>query len=85
MTNKKRCAAIRSRDELNYFMAPLEQENARLRRENARLRRQNAELTREKATLKEKPRLLLCKELDEAGVWQWRIARRSDRDAAGRS
>jgi hypothetical protein len=71
---------------LNYFMAPLERENARPRRENARLRRQNAELVREreKATIGEKPRLLLRKELelDEAGVWQWRIVRRNDRSAA---
>lgn len=74
-------AAIQSRDELNYFMVPLERENtqlrrenAQLRRENARLRRQKAELERETAGLKEKPRLLLAQELDDVGVWRWVLA-----------
>lgn len=73
MAKRRECAAIRSRDELNYFMAPLERENAELRRENAELRRENARL-KGKPT---KPSLVLTKELDDAGVWQWRIARRS--------
>lgn len=72
MTKRRECAAIRSRDELNYFMTPLERENAELRREIAKLRRENARLKGQPT----KPSLLLTKELDAAGVWQWRVARR---------
>jgi hypothetical protein len=73
MAKRPECAAIRSRNELNYFMVPVERENAELRRENAELRRENARLKGQPA----KPGLALRKELDDAGVWQWRIARRS--------
>lgn len=76
MPKRRECAAIQSRDELNYFMAPLERENAEL----PRLRREIDELRREIARLKgqpAKPKLVLRQELDDAGVWQWRIVRRT--------